>query len=59
MYDAVTRSTYQELFKTAEAKLPERVGAALVKVASKHPVVRDALMASITPASTSGSKEKR
>lgn len=59
MYDAVTRSTYQELFKTAEAKMPERVGAALIKVASKHPAVRDAMTASVTPTATSGSKEKR
>lgn len=58
MYDAITRNTYAELFKTAEAKLPERVGAALVKVASKHPAVRDALVASITPSSTT-TKEKR
>lgn len=59
MYDAVTRNTYAELFKTAEAKMPERVGEALQKVASKHPAVRDALAASITPTSTDSSKEQR
>lgn len=53
MYDATTRSTYAELFKTTEAKAPERLRAALVKIASRIPAVRDALVASTS------SKEKR
>ena len=56
MYDATTRSTYAELFKTAEAKAPERLRAALVKIASRVPAVRDALVASTLSTS---SKEKR
>jgi hypothetical protein len=59
MYDAITRRTYAELFKTAEAKTPERLRTALVKVASQHPAVRDALVASITPTPTRESKESR
>ena len=43
MYDAITRNTYAELVKTAEAKMPASVSAALVKVSSRIPAVRDAL----------------
>jgi len=43
MYDATTRNTYAELVKTAEAKLPSTVTAALVKVASRIPAVRDVI----------------
>ena len=56
MYDAVTRNTYQALHKTAEAKMPERIRLALLKVAAAQPAVRDALTASIAP---TASKEKR
>ena len=59
MYDAVTRNTYAELFKTAEAKMAERVGPALVKVAATHPEVRDALAASIAKPPAETPKEKR
>lgn len=43
MYDAVTRSTYEHLIKTAEAQLPQQLGVVLAKVASKHPAVRAAV----------------
>lgn len=55
MYDAVTRNTYAELFKAAEAKQSDRLTAALVKIASNNPAVRDALIAS----AKASSKEKR
>jgi hypothetical protein len=55
MYDAITRNTYAELYKTAEAKCSDRLSAALVKIATRIPAVRDALVAS----STVSSKEKR
>lgn len=55
MYDAVTRNTYAQLFKTAEAKRSDRLTAALVKVASRIPAVRDARVAS----SNASSQEKR
>jgi hypothetical protein len=44
MYDAITRNTYAELIKTAEAKMPERLSSVLVKVAARLPAVRDALL---------------
>lgn len=44
MYDAVTRNTYAELIKTAEAKMPEQVRSALVKIAARIPAVHDALV---------------
>jgi hypothetical protein len=46
MYDATTRNTYADLFKTAEAKVPARLRTELVKIAIRHPAVRDALVAS-------------
>lgn len=36
MYDAVTRETYAQLFKMAEAKLPTSVRDAAVKTASEQ-----------------------
>jgi len=36
MYDAVTRNTYAELFKLAEANLPASVRAETVKIASAN-----------------------
>lgn len=36
MYDAVTRNTYAELFKLAEANLPQSVRDATVKIASAN-----------------------
>ena len=56
MYDAVTRNTYAELIKTAEAKMPQQVSLALVKMAARAPAVRDALMRT---SSTTLIKEKR
>jgi hypothetical protein len=44
MYDAVTRSTYAELFKTAEAHVREHVSSDLVKIAARVPAVKDALV---------------
>ncbi len=55
MYDAITRNTYAELFKTAEAKRSDRLADAIVKIASRIPAVRDALVASYK----TSSKEKR
>jgi hypothetical protein len=43
MYNAVIRDTYAQLFKLAEAKLPQFVREATVKVASVEPVVSKAL----------------
>ena len=43
MYDAVTRDTYAQLFKLAEAKLPQSVREETVKAASVEPVVSKAL----------------
>lgn len=43
MYDAITRETYAQLFKLAEAKLPTSVREELAKVASFEPVVSKAL----------------
>lgn len=43
MYDAVTRDTYAQLFKLAEAKLPTAVREELMKAASVDPVVAKAL----------------
>jgi hypothetical protein len=45
MYNAVTRSTYAELFKMAEAMLPTAVRDATVKVASVEAPVAQALSA--------------
>ncbi len=59
MYDAVTRTTYAELFKTAEAKAPERLHTALVKVAAHNPVVRDALARTPTANNSQITTEKR
>lgn len=56
MYDAVTRNTYAELFKTAEAKVSGRLHSALVKLAARHPAVRDALS---TPISQSPKESRR
>ena len=36
MYDAITRATYAELFKLAEAKLPPSVRSESVKIAAGH-----------------------
>lgn len=55
MYDAVTRNTYAQLYKMAEAKRSDRLTAALVKIASRIPAVRDAL----TAAANASSQEKR
>lgn len=55
MYDAITRSTYAELFKTAEAKRSDRLSAALIKTAARIPAVRDALVAALK----ASSQEKR
>jgi hypothetical protein len=44
MYDAVTRETYAQLFKLAEAKLPPSVREETVKAASVDPVVSKALL---------------
>ena len=54
MYDAVTRSTYAELVKTAETKMSAPLNAALVKVASRIPAVRDALVNTASQTSTEG-----
>jgi len=45
MYDAVTRATYAQLFKLAEAKLPKPVQEATVKVAGAEAPVAKALFA--------------
>jgi len=45
MYDAITRSTYAELFKLAEAKLPQSVRDATVKIASVEAPIAQALSA--------------
>ena len=43
MYDAVTRETYAQLFKMAEAKLPAAIREETVKAASVEPVISKAL----------------
>ena len=45
MYDAVTRNTYAQLFKLAEAKLPQSVRDETVKVAQVESLVAKALSA--------------
>jgi hypothetical protein len=45
MYDAVTRDTYAQLFKMAEAKLPQPVREATIKIASVEVPVAQALSA--------------
>lgn len=45
MYDATTRAAYAELFKLAEAKLPQSVRAATVKIASVEAPIAQALSA--------------
>jgi len=45
MYDAVTRDTYAQLFKQAEAKLPASVREATIKVAGEHSLLGQALRA--------------
>lgn len=37
MYDALTRHTYAELFKAAEAELTAKIAASLAPVLKKHP----------------------
>lgn len=43
MYDAVTRNTYAQLFKLAEAKLPQSVRESTIKVAAEEAPVAQAL----------------
>jgi hypothetical protein len=41
MYDAVTRETYAQLFKLAEANLPSSVREVLAKAANVEPAIRE------------------
>jgi hypothetical protein len=44
MYDAVTRATYENMIKAAEASLPAQISTSLLKVAARLPAVRDELL---------------
>ena len=45
MYDAEIRATYAEMYKTAAARLPGRVGQVLLDAASEHPLIASAIAA--------------